>query len=608
MSPRALTAAGLAAAAGLGAAALTPWSIATERAVALVDAELARAYGLSLSTTGPVTLVLLPAPRLGFSGAVLRDASGATLAEADSLSAGLGLAALATGRAELSEIAARGARIVLDARTDAAGLARALAGLAAADSRPPDARPSLRRLVLRDATVVRRTASGAETRADAVDLTLSWPRWSATLEAAGGFTWAGSPVRFELAGLRPEDLLAGRESPASLDLRWPAGSLVAEGRLARPPDLSWREARWVGTARLDTRSLRDDLAWLGVPAALGPLVEGLAVEADAQAGGDGVVMPRLRARVAGTTFDGAGAAGYADGRLALSGTLATDALDLGPLLAPVLAGLAGGADGFDLGAATGGDLDLRLSAGRLGAGPTGLEDVAARLVVREGEVEALIGRASLKGGTVKGRIALAAGSRGTEVKLQGAFQRVDVGALLAELGRPRWVQGRAGGQLALETAGATPAALASGVAGRLALGLEDGELSGVSLEDVLRGEPAGRPDGRRPGRTPFERADLALRFVEGVGEITEASLRAPALLAGLRGQVSLPARSLGARAEVAPREGGARPALFDLAGPWSDPSVEPAPAEAAPPFGPAKPWANAPARGRLPAAARAFAP
>ena len=605
MPPRPrLIAAGLAAA-GLGAAALTPWSVGAERAAGLVGTELTRHYGLGLTNAGPATLTLLPVPRLALARATLRDADGAVLAEADELTAALGLGGLLAGRAEVTELAASGVRIALPADLAGAGglrtAALTLTGRAAGEG------GHLRRLVLRDATILTRARFGGEpeARADAVDLILSWPRNSAALEASGGFTWAGAPVRFALAGLRPTELAAGRGSPASLDLHWPDGRLAADGTVGLEAERSWRDARWAGTARLDTRSLRDTLAWLRVPAALAPLVDGLEVEARAEAGAEGVVLSGLRAKAAGAVLDGAAGITLSEGRLALSGTLATDSLDLGPVLAPLAAALTGDGTALDLAGATGGDLDLRLSAGRVGAGPLAFEDVAARLTVREGEVEALIGRASLSGGTVKGRLALAGGARGTEVRLQGGFQRVEVGPLLADLGQTRWVQGRAGGQFTLESTGATPAALASGLSGRVTVGLDDGELAGVSLEDVLRGPAAGRGD-RRPGRTPFERADLGLRFANGIGEITEASLRAPALLAGLRGQVSVPDRSLGARAEVASREGAARPALFDVSGPWARPEIASAPAEAASPF--PLPLAAGPARVRMPPRASAFAP
>ena len=607
-----LIAAGLAAA-GFGVAALTPWSVGAERAAGLVGAELARDHGLGVSAAGPARFTLLPVPRLTLAAVTLRDADGAVLAEADDLSAALGLGGLLAGRAEIVEIAASGARIGLPADpADAEGPASAalrFAGRIAGEG------GSLRRLVLRDATLLRRGRAGREMSddkaAEALDLALAWPRRGAA-EVAGTVTWAGVPVRFAVAGLRPADLAAGRGSPAGLDLRWPDGHLAADGALTLAPDRSWRAARWAGRARLDTRSVRRTLAWLRIPAALAPLLDGLDAEARVEAGPDGVVLSGLRARTAGAVLDGAAGIALNEGRLALSGTLATDSLDLGPVLAPVAAALAGG-EAIDLAGATGGDLDLRLSAGRLGAGPVALEDVAARLTVRDGEVEALLGRASLSGGTVKGRLALArGGALGTEVKLQAAFHGVDVGPLLADLGRARWVQGRAGGQVALDATGTTLAGLATGLSGRVAVGLDEGELAGISLEEVLRGG-AGRAE-RRSGRTPFERADLGLRFSNGIGEITEASLRAPALLAGLRGQVSVPGRSLGARAEVAPREGASpregaapregsavRPALFDVSGSWARPDIAAAPAEVPPPF------ANAPAK-RVPPWASAFAP
>ena len=79
-----------------------------------------------------------------------------------------------------------------------------------------------------------------------------------------------------------------------------------------------------------------------------------------------------------------------------------------------------------------------------------LEDAAANLLVKPGRVEIALGRATLNKGTVKGRLAVAPGTESHDVKLQGTFDRIDLGAFLTEradtmdLG-PRTGAGKPGG-------------------------------------------------------------------------------------------------------------------------------------------------------------------
>lgn len=260
---------------------------------------------------------------------------------------------------------------------------------------------------------------------------------------------------------------------------------------------------------------------------------------------------------------------------------------------------------------TGGDLDLRLSAGAARIGPVLAEDVAASILVRSGNIEAALNRASLSSGTLKGRLALTASAANpalTEVKAQGVFDGIDLAALLAAIGEEAWVAGRAQGQFMADGAGTNPSELMSHVGGHAVLNVEGGTLVGVDLAEVTlrQGNSA-----RRTGRTAFERATLSLRFTDGVGQITEGTLEGQALSASLRGRVLLPDRRCEAVAEVATRgtatDGGRRKAAqFLIGGPLSDLAVQSVAQEPDPDLrGGALPAPNAL---RLPAAARAYAP
>ncbi|MGU3539173.1 AsmA family protein [Methylobacterium sp. A54F] len=605
--------------AGLIAAAATPWSIETARAARFVDRGLS-AYGLALGAEGATTLTLLPLPRLGFARTRIRaGADGPVLAEGGSLAIELSPWALLAGRAEVGGFLLDGADLRLGSPGDrpwAEPLRRLAARLGT------DAASHPRRLALTHATVSGQDSAGRAEQARDVDVVLSWPLWSAALECGGSLTWRGAQTRFSLASLRPAELIAGAESPFVASAAWPAGSLTAEGsgRLGGQDGASLK-----GTGRLATRSLAETLAWLDGSVALAPFIETFSVEGRFEAGPRALMLPAVRVGVGSNVLEGAGSASFGEGRTAVQATLAAESLNLAPLLGSLMRTFdghgAGGARPIALAPLTGGDLDLRLSAGSGRIGPVLLDDLAASVLVRGPSVEVALNRASLQGGVLKGRIALAAAAADpaeTEVRAQGAFERVDLGALLIDLGQYRWVLGPSQGHFALESSGRDTAELVARIGGRAGLAIDGGAIAGLDLADVIHRNGSVAPGAlaRRNGRTPFERAAVSLRFADGVGEIAEGFLKAPALNAGLRGRLSLPDQRFEARAELAPRgaggEGGRQGPLFEIGGPWDAVAVRVAPREG---DGPTRGGGvlslqplRLPTALGVPAAARAYAP
>ncbi len=615
--------------AGLSAACL-PWPVATPGAARFVSRGL-EPYGLSLTADGPTRLSLLPLPHLRFTrtriAAGRTGEAGPALAEGGRLTIELSLLALLSGQAEIGGLALDGAALTLPLGPDDARWAEPMRRIAARLEQGAASHP--RRVSLTRASV----AGAREHGARDLDLVLSWPLWSASLDCAASLTWKGQPARFALAGLRPADLLAGVATPFAATARWPAGSLSAEGTAIAADGL-----RLSGRGSVETRSLPETLAYWDGDVALSPFVERFSADGTFETDQDGLMLPSLRVEVGSNVLEGAGSARFSEARTAVQATLAADSLNLGPLLgglvrlfgpaSPEGEAAAPPADrSIALKPLTGGDLDLRLSAASSRIGPVLLEDLAASVLVRGGTIEASLGRASLQGATLKGRVALApVGEDGaeTEVKAQGAFDRLDLGALLIDLGQSRWVLGGTQGQFALEGSGRDVASLTEHVSGRAALGSEGGTISGLDLADVIHRNGALAPGAlaRRNGRTSFDRAGLSLHFSDGVGEIGEGFLTASALTATLRGRLSLTERSFRARAELAPRLAGgqgdppaARPGtLFEIAGPWNAVSVRRAEHDAPPPNlgGQNGPVARNPSRPPgavgLPAAARAYAP
>lgn len=587
MSPRrTLSALGLGVLlAGLVAACL-PWTVEAPGVARFVGRGLEQGWGVSLSAEGATEIVLLPLPRITFERVRLTegDATGAVLATGGRLSLQLDTAALLTGRVDVESVSLDGAEIRLPEDADDtrwSGAADRLAGGLAENGAHP------RRLVLTRATVIGRDPrDGSPQTARDLELTVAW---RASLALAGSLTWNGARARFAVGELQPRALLAGQTSPFAASLAWPAGAVTAEGSGSLTDD----GLKATGTGSLRIRSLNETLAWTGGAIALAPLAEDLAVEGAFEAASREVQFPNVKVTTGGNVLEGAGSATFGPGRNAVQATLAAESLNLSPLLAGLLR--LTGFDGGDpqgwrgralaLAPLTGGDLDLRISAGSARIGPVPIADLACGVMVRESGIEASLGRAGLRGGTVKGRVVLASdeGARAlTRVKAQGQVDGIDLGALMSDLGGTPWVQGATRGSLVLEGAGSDAGSLAGSVAGRIALRSEDGAISGLDLAEVLQRSGTVAPGtlAHRNGRTPYEHAALSLLFSDGVGEVVEGSFAGRGLTASLSGRLDLTRRRVEARADVAPRPGGeaapAQVASFALTGPWDAVSVGPA--------------------------------
>lgn len=607
--------------------ACLPWSVAMPWLAEAVSREFARTYGVALTAEGPVGVALLPLPRLEFRRVRLSAgaADGAALAEGGTLALQLSLLALLSGRIDVNTLSLEGTALLLPDRDGDGRWARPAALLAERLATGGASHP--RRVSLTRATVTGRDPrDGSRQTARDVDLTLSWPLWSAQVAIAGGFLWNETPTRFSVSDLRLAALLAGQSSPFTATAAWPAGSLAANGTGTIGQSLTL-----AGRGTLQTRSLPETLTWAGGATAFSPFIETFGLDGRFELLGRTLLLPEVKVAVGDNRLEGAGSVVFAQGRPAVQATLAAEGLNAAPLLAGILRAL--GLDGSDetssewggrslaLHPFTSGDLDLRLSAGSTRLGPVLMEDVAASLLVRDGSIEVSLNRATVQGAALKGRIGLnaAVADRGeTDLKAQGSFDRLDLGGLLIDLGQYRWVLGGAQGQFAFEGTGADLGHLVRHLNGRATLGIDGGMIAGLDLADVVHrnGAVAAGALARRNGRTAFERAGVTLRFTDGIGEIVDGSLKAAALTASLRGRVSLPDRSVQARAEVLPRgaEGTARGAtMFEISGPWEAVAVRapttglPEP-EAVAGTGSAGGAMRAPSGMRLPAAIRAYAP
>lgn len=607
MSPRRLflfLAIGALAVAGFG---LRDWPMGKDRAVAVANGPLA-AYGLTLTASGPASFRLLPFPALSLGAVRIADASGPTLIESDRLIADIDPVGLATGRSPIGGLRFEGGRLAAERAAWTGPVSRIREGVGGGQHPP--------RVTITGADL----GGGEEVRG--IDLDVAWPFWSGAVAAKASLTWRGVPARLSLSRLRPSDLIDGHRSPFVAEATWPGGALSLDGLALLPAEAAGSPSL-SGRARFETTSLPQTLAWLGRDAPLAPLTNSFSLEGTFEAQGRAVSWPILRIGTGSTVMEGAGAVSLGSGetpRLSIQATLAAERLDLAPLAGALVKLFEDGSAPVALAPLSRGDLDLRMSASEGQVGPVVLGDLAASVLVRDAAVEVAVNRARLRDGVLKGRLTLTRGANPaeTDMKAQGGLDQVDLGGLMSDLGGSRWVTGPLQGQFSFESHGKDVAALIGGIGGRASVSIEGGALSGLDLADVIHRNGGLAPGAlaRRNGRTGFEKATIALRFTDGIGEITEADLRGAGVAATLRGQVSLPDQRLDMMALLAPRQSpdGARTVRIAIAGPWDALTTEAQRGDADDPAGQTSSLARmrgilqVPAALGLPVDIRAYAP
>jgi AsmA protein len=553
--------------AGLG---LRDWPVDGGRATAFAGQAL-DAYGLTLSAQGPASLTVLPLPRLTLGRVrIAAGTAGPALVEEGRLSIDLDPFSLLGGRAAIGGLRLEGARL----SGEVADWGGPLGRLGAQVRSDVSARP--RRIIVTGAWI----AQGTEVRD--LDLDLAWPFWSGSAEGHAKLTWRGVPTQVALTHLRPADMALGGRSPFTADVTWPGGSLAAEGTVEASPETA-ALPNLIGQVRFETRSLPETLSWIGRDVPLSPLAGAVSVTGSFETAERSVSWPSLRVGFGQNVLEGAGAVALGPGdapRLSVQATLAAETLDLAPLVEDLVRLSGSPSVPLALAPFTRGDLDLRLSAAEGRVGPVPVQDLAASVLVRDAAMEVAVNRARVQVGTLKGRMTLVSGAdpAETEIRLQGSVDHLDLGSLSGPTGSSRWVMGPVQGQFSLDSSARDSAGLLAHLGGRATFSVEGGAIAGLDLADVIHRNGAIAPGAlaRRNSRTAFERAAVTLRFVDGVGEITEAGLIGPSVGATLQGQVSLPDRRLDARGNLVLRPASAPPRglLYAVSGPWSAPAVQ----------------------------------
>ena len=295
----------------------------------------------------------------------------------------------------------------------------------------------------------------------------------------------------------------------------------------------------------------------------------------------------------------------ADGRQTLQGTLAAETLDLTPYVSTVRL-IAANERAWNNGRITldglaGIDLDLRLSAANVVVSNAKIGRTAIAANLRSGHLVLTVGEAQAYGGVIKGSMTLANFEQGVDIKSQLNFTDVDLESCLGQLFGLRRLEGKGNIALAVEGSGDSVLAVTQTLNGTASLTGTNGALAGLNVEQLLRRlerRPLSGGGEFRSGRTPYDKMTVALKINQGMVTVEDVKIEGAAVVLGLAGLASIPARELdlkGTAALVTPPKPGATPfeLPFIVQGSWDDPIMLPDPESLIRRSGAAAPLLNA---------------
>jgi AsmA protein len=566
------------------------WGIAT-------GAVLGAAFGLSLglvnwpidqghvrrdllASLGPAdapsvaTLTLLPRPTLRLKNLRFSTADGALKARAAEAEVTLRLNRLLVGEFEPRGLVLRGADLDIDLDAAEAALKTL--------HRPPVARL----IVEGGGLTIDSSRHGLHSHFDIASARVEWPTPGSALRAAVTGRWRSQPV--EATAELDAPLAASHGETTTLRVALDAP--LAQWRLAGEwsPRGGADGAFYRGQVSALIPSLDRFAHWIDRPAP-GPTPAGMELTARASLGAQQMKLSDATLTLGGQRFEGDLDVSKTQAGVAVSGTLAADALDLEPLIGPppTLLDEAGEwskapalpAPSPEL------DLDLRISATRALWRGHALDDAAAAVSQRNGRLSVRLLEAGFAHGSLSGEISVENQQGSCQGKLSLSLENADLGALLADFGESNFT-GQGGLKLSIAAHGRSPAEIVASADGEASLEIADGALRNLNFEEALRRGQRRLIDMARDmnaGATRFGAAGGRVEISQGEARFVDVGTQAPGVSLALSGGVDLVGRVW--RAQVSARQSSddGKPAPdgahldFSLSGPWSGPVLAPLP-------------------------------
>lgn len=575
---------GLAALVGAAALAIVPYLFepaALEREMA---AQIKATTGLVLQPRAPARFGLFPQPYVSMAGLRLADSSGTLMIDAEAFSGEVRLFALMAGRLELASasLIRPQLRINLDAGplTADSTIGRALHGGA---NLPKGRDQRLGVVNLSEGRAIIASQGAGDTTISHINVTLDWRNLDAAAALTGTVEFQSETADVAVWMGLPSSLMMGDHSPFALRIQSPALTLSANGELENSPALRFR-----GHLSASAPSLAAVLKMAGRKPPLPAPFANVVIASDATIDANAIDLQNLNLQMDGNSFEGTLAYQGADGKPALSGTLATDQLSLLPFIGSLPRWYDASRHWSDTKLKLDPKdrllLDLRISASHLSLPPVTIEDAALAVISRDGRTEVALVGGKAYGGILKGRASAALTDAGLNLRATATLSGADASAMSWDIfGRQR-INGTLTASTNLETSGDSILGLVNGLNGWSKLRIDEGELSDIDIGHGLREIGRKRPDtvlaALRNGRTPFSSLALGFNITGGEAAAGEGLLQGPDATLTLTGTAALGTRQLDLQA-IATAPAGADPAIppprlsFVITGPFDQPEVTP---------------------------------
>jgi AsmA protein len=567
---------------GGGALWLAGYLISADAVRQQVVAEIRAVTGLNPVLRGGTKVSLFPSGSVSFDDVVLGDPEHPALS-AERLTARLRLFSMLTGSVQISDVSLERPRISVQLNNDGgsnwSGLIETLTKSQQAGAPHIAAFSEMR---IENGTIIIRDAHKAtiETLRD-VEVSLAWPSISKSFGATGRVVWHDEPLDLSVGVSDFPAALAGNRSGVKVRVSSVPLKAAFDGTISTKPTLKVE-----GTVGADAPSLRSALVWAGLKPMPGGGFGRFSLKAQTNVVAGTINMSGVNVELDGNSAEGV-LTFATDGRQALQGTLAADALDLSPYVSTVRLLTANQREWdnarITLDGLSGIDLDLRLSAAKVALQNARLGRTAIAANLRGGHLTVSVGEAQAYGGVIKGSVALGNFESGVDLKSQMLFSDVDLESCLGQLFGLKRLEGKGNISFQLDGIGESVLAVTRTLNGTANLVGTKGALVGLNVEQLLRRlerRPLSGGGEFRNGSTPYERIAVSLKIAQGTATVDDVKLDGAAVKLTLGGTASIPARDLdlkGTASLVSATKTDAQPfeLPFIVQGNWDDPIMLP---------------------------------
>jgi AsmA protein len=512
--------------------------------------QIHRTTGLSTTIEGRARFALFPQPHLDIEKIGFANPQAKLHVKAQRFVGYLRLLPLLIGRIEVGRAVLYEPKIVIDLDDRPMTSDSELGRAAAAKSASPEAavidRAKLGIIDIVDGSARLHHSGGAQDIfIDKINVTADWRSLDASAILTGQFDFHDVPMQVKAWLAQPVELLRGGDSATTLQLESDVLGAQASGRIAIT------HLQYTGGLYITAPSLRRALELAGFKFAKHGRFGAFDLRCDADINASTTALTNLRLDLDDNEYEGTLAV-QPDGNSPLvSGTLATNLLDLTPFLEGLPQPLAANGrwndaplDLADLGFT---NLDLRLSASHLRLNDIEVHDAAFSILTRPGFVDLTLAEATADGGAIRGRLSLTGKGTAIDLRVSGSATDINLQSLVHANGAVRHpLAGALSGSVILESTGIGFDQLMHGLSGHAQINVVNGQIIGVDLAALLKNGQASINLQGDPTQTMtnFDKAAFAVEIAQGAANVVNGQIGADGLAGFFGGNANIGARSL----------------------------------------------------------------